>query len=98
MLIINGTDYGVYLVAIGSFLVLFGWEYLVCRKTDSRVMRWLPWGYVALQLVLSVGCFLGDTGGFIDLRSFFALLFLGYAGLCAAGIVTGWLLGRRKPS
>ena len=37
-------------------------------------------------LALAVAGLFGDTGGWIDLRAFFAAVLAGYAAICAAGI------------
>ena len=95
MLSFNGTDYTL-IFFFGTVIALFGLEFLICRMTRRPFFRWLPMGYVAALLALSVACMFGDTGGFIDVRSFFALVILGYAAVCAVSIGLGWLLGRRK--
>ncbi len=96
MFTINGADYTIFVVPIMSFILLFALQFFLCRRVKSKILKCLPWGYVVFQLVLSVMCLFEDTGGFIDLRSLFFLLFLGYAAVCAAGIGLGWLFGRSK--
>lgn len=95
-MIINGTDYTLPFVALVSFLGLFGIQLLLLRIRRARFLRHLPWLWVIGALVLSVCCLFEGTGGFIDLRSFFALLFLAYAALCAAGIGLAHLVARRR--
>ena len=95
MLSFNGTDY-TFVFFFGSVFTLFLLQFFLCRKARRCFFKWLPMGYVAALLFLSVACLYGDTGGFIDVRGFFALVILGYAAICAAAIGLGWLLGRSR--
>ena len=95
-MIINGTDYTLYLFAGISFFVMLGGQYLLLRTIRLRWRRHLPWVWVIGMLGLAVATLFGETGGFIDLRSFFAAIIAGYAALCAAGIVVGHLLYKLK--
>ena len=95
-MIINGTDYTFYLIVLGSFLLLFAVQYLLCRRVRIRLLRHLPWAYVVYLLGLAVATLFGDTGGFVDLRSFFALVILGYAVLCAVAIGLAHLVNRLR--
>lgn len=91
-MMINGVDYTLPAIALLSFLILFAVQYLLCRYCRSGFLRSLPWLWVIAMLGLAVVCLLGDTGGWIDLRALFALLFCGYAGICAAGIGAAYLV------
>ena len=91
-----GVDLTLPLFVLGSFLGLCVLEYLLCRKVKWKWVRLLPWGVVVWNLVLSVASLLGDTGGWIDMRSFFALIFSIYALICGAGIFLGWYLAKKK--
>ena len=84
-MIVNGTDLTLPLFALASFLLMFGAQLLCCRA-QTRLLRHLPWGWVAAVLVTAVAALFGDSGGWIDLREFFAKLLCAYAALCAAGI------------
>ena len=84
-MVINGVDYSLPLIAVLSFLTLFGVQLLLLR-VRIRFLRHLPWIWVIGVLVLAVVGLFGDTGGWIDLRAFFALLLCGYAAICALGI------------
>ena len=85
-MIINGTDYTLPLVAVLSFLVMFGVQLFLLRLKRLRFLRHLPWVCVAGILALAAASLFGSTGGWIDLRSFFCALLCGYAAICAAGI------------
>ena len=85
-MMINGTDYTLPFLAIASFLVLFVIQFLLLQWKRLRFLRHLPWVWVAGVLALAVAGLFGDTGGWIDLRAFFAAVLAGYAAICAAGI------------
>ena len=85
-MMINGTDYTLPFLAIASFLVLFTIQFLLLRLKRLCFLRHLPWVWVAGVLILAVAGLFSDTGGWIDLRAFFALVLCGYAAICAAGI------------
>ena len=84
-MVINGVDYSLPLIAVLSFLTLFGVQLLLLR-VRIRFLRHLPWIWVIGVLVLAVVGLFGDTGGWVDLRALFALLLCGYAAICALGI------------
>lgn len=90
----DGVDYTLPAIAVLSFLVLFTVQYLLCRYCRSGFLRSLPWLWVIAALGLALTCFWSDTGGWIDLRALFALLFCGYAAICAAGIGAAHLVYR----
>ena len=85
-MIINGTDYSLPLLAVLSFFLMFGGQYLLLRFVRLRWLRHLPWVWVVGILALAVTGLFGDTGGWLDLRAFFAAVLAGYAAICAAGI------------
>lgn len=85
-MMIAGVDYTLPLVILASFAFLFTVQYLLLRSRHLRFLRHLPWVWVVGVLGLAVTAYFGDSGGFIDLRSFFALLLCGYAAICAAAI------------
>ncbi len=85
-MMINGTDYTLPFIAFASFFVLFAIQFLLLRLRRLHFLRHLPWVWVAGVLLLAVAGLFGDTGGFIDLRGFFAALLAGYAAICAVGI------------
>ena len=93
-MIINGTDYTLPLTAVLSFLVMFAVQYLLLRTVRNRFLRHLPWGWVMGVVALAVIGLFGDTGGWIDVRAFFALVFCGYAAICAAGIGLAHLVNK----
>ena len=85
-MMINGTDYTLPFIAIASFAVLFSIQFLLLQLKRLCFLRHLPWVWVVGVLVLAVVGLFGDTGGWIDLRAFFAAVLAGYAAICAAGI------------
>ena len=85
-MIINRTDYSLPFFILLSVVVLFVLQFLLLRSARLRFLRHLPWVWVAGALVLAVASLFGDTGGWLDLRSFFFSLLCGYAAVCAAGI------------
>ena len=91
-----GIDLTLPLFLLGSFLGLCGVDYLLCRKVKRKWVRLLPWGVVVWNLGLSVVVLLGDSGGWIDLRNFFAVVFAVYAAICGGGILLGWYLAKKK--
>ena len=95
-MIINGMDYTLYLFAGLSFFVMLGGEYFLLRFARLRWLRHLPWVWVMGMLGLAIATLFGETGGFIDMRSFFAAIIAGYAALCAAGIGLAHLLYKLK--
>lgn len=95
-MIINGTDYTLYLFAALSFLAMLGGQYFLLRTVRLAFLRHLPWVWVVGMLGLAVATLLGDNHGFIDLRGFFAAIIAGYAALCAAGIGLAHLLNKLK--
>jgi hypothetical protein len=52
--------------------------------------------WVILMLAVAIAALFGDTGGWIDTRSFFCALFCIYAAICAAGIGLAHLVVKRK--
>ena len=93
-MVINGTDYSLPLIAIASFFVLFALQLLLLRLRRLRFLRHLPWVWVAGILILAVAGLFGDTGGWLDLRAFFAAILAGYAAICAAGIGLAHLVNK----
>lgn len=93
-MVINGTDYSLPLIAIASFFVLFALQLLLLRLRRLSFLRHLPWVWVAGILILAVAGLFGDTGGWLDLRAFFAAILTGYAAICAAGIGLAHLVNR----
>ena len=91
-----GIDLTLPLFVLGSFAGLCVLEYLLCRKAKRKWIKMLPWGVVVWNLGLSVIVLLGDSGGFLDLRNFFATVFAVYAAICGAGIVLGWHLAKKE--
>lgn len=91
-MMINGVDYTLPAIALLSFLILFTVQYLLCWYCRSGFLRSLPWLWVIAVLGLAVAGLLGDTGGWIDMRGFFALVLCGYAAICAAGIGAAYLV------
>ena len=93
-MIINGTDYTLPLIAVASFFLLFALQLLMLRMKRLRFLRHLPWVWVAGVLIFAAVGLFGDTGGWLDLRAFFAAVLAGYAAICAAGIGLAHLLNK----
>ena len=91
-MMINGTDLTLPFIALASFFVLFAIQFLLLQLKRLRFLRHLPWVWVAGVLILAVAGLFGDTGGWIDLRTFFAAVLAGYAAICAAGIALAHLV------
>lgn len=93
MLVYNGTDYTLYVLAGITVIVLFAVQYGLCAKTKRRRFKMLPLSYVLLILILAaLGLVEGDTGSVIDLSGLVALLPCGYAAICFAAIMAAWLV------
>ena len=95
-MVINGTDYSLPLLAVLSFLLMLGGQYLLLRFIRLRWLRHLPWVWVAGILAFALAGLFGDTGGWLDLRVFFAAVLAGYAAICAAGIILAHLVNKWK--
>ena len=95
-MVINGTDYSLPLLALLSFLGLFALQLLLLRLKRMQFLRHLPWVWVAGVLLFAVVGLFGDTGGWIDLRVFFAAVLAGYAAICAAGIGLAHLVNKSQ--
>ena len=95
-MMINGTDYSLPLLAVLSFFVMFGVQFFLLRMKCPRFLRHLPWVWVILMLAVAIAALFGDTGGWIDTRSFFCALFCTYAAICAAGIGLAHLVVKLK--
>lgn len=91
MLLINETDYTVYLIVAISIVLLFAGQFLLCRFGKRRWIRELPAMYIVMVLILAFICAVtSDGSGFIDLSKTVALLLCSYAGMCAAAIGAAW--------
>ena len=95
-MMLNGTDYTLPLIAILSFAALFLIQLLLLRIPRLTFLRHLPWIWVIGVLALAVAGLFGDTGGWLDLRAFFAAVLAGYAAICAAGIALAHLVNKWK--
>ena len=95
-MMINGTDYSLPLLAVLSFFVMFGVQFFLLHLKRPRFLRHLPWVWVILMLGVAIAALFGDTGGWIDARTFFCALFCAYAAICAAGIGLAHLVFKRK--
>ena len=95
-MMINGTDYSLPLFAVLSFFVMFGVQFVLLRLKRPRFLRHLPWVWVFLMLAVAITALFGDTGGWIDARTFFCALFCVYAAICASGIGLAHLVTKRK--
>ena len=93
-MLLNGTDYTLPLIAFFSFAALFLIQLLLLRTPRLTFLRHLPWVWVVGVLTLAVAGLFGDTGGWLDLRAFFAAILAGYAAICAAGIGLAHLVNR----
>ena len=95
-MMINGTDYTLPLIAFFSFAALFLIQLLLLRIPRLAFLRHLPWIWVIGVLTIAVAGLFGDTGGWLDLRAFFAAVLSGYAAICAAGIGLAHLVNKWK--
>ena len=93
-MMINGTDYTLPLIALASFFLLFALQLLLLRLKRLCFLRHLPWVWVTGVLILAAAGLFGDTGGWLDLRAFFAAVLAGYAAICAAGIGLAHLVNK----
>ena len=93
-MMINGTDYTLPFLAALSFFILFVIQFLLCHYARKKFLRHLPWLWVAGVLAFAAAGLFGDTGGWIDLRAFFAAVLAGYAAICAAGIALAHLVNK----
>ena len=95
-MMLNGTDYTLPLIAFFSFAALFLIQLLLLRTPRLSFLRHLPWIWVIGVLAVAVAGLFGDTGGWLDLRAFFAAVLTGYAAICAAGIALAYLVNKWK--
>ena len=97
MLVYNGTDYTLYVIVGITVIALFTVQYALCVKVRRRWLKMLPLSYVLLILICAALCLVkGDSGEFIDLSGFVALLLCGYAASCFAAIMAAWLAYKLK--
>lgn len=82
MLIFDGKDSTIYVVAAVSMILLFSLQYFICTRTERSIIRAIPFVYPFLLLALAMICYASPDGGWIDLRLIAALLLLGYAAIC----------------
>ncbi len=95
MLIFDGKDSTIYVVAAVSMILLFSLQYFICTRTERSIIRAIPFVYPFLLLALAVICYASpDGGGWIDLRLIAALLLLGYAAICMVSILLARFLYR----
>lgn len=95
MLIFDGKDSTIYVVAAVSMILLFSLQYFICTRTERSIIRAIPFVYPFLLLALAVIYYASpDGGGWIDLRLIAALLLLGYAAICMVSILLARFLYR----
>ena len=92
-MMINGTDYTIYIVVVLTVVLLAALEYTICRRAKNPSMRkallFIPF------LVLLFALFVYGSqpnGSFLDLRDVVALMRIGYAAVCAVAICIGWFV------
>ena len=96
MLIVNGVDWGYYIVLAGWVLIPAAIQLLLCRKSRGwlRLLPLLACAAVLLAaLLLALGVF-GSGNGFIPANSLLALILAVPACCALAGVGIGWLLHR----
>lgn len=96
MIAVNGTDLTLPVVVIIVFILLAVLEYFICEKAKRGFVKFLP-------LIIPLGflaeipfTLMGNSGGFLDLRSLAVFLEVAAAAICALAIGTGWLIYRLK--
>lgn len=94
MLIFDGKDSTIYVVAAVSMILLFSLQYFICTRTERSIIRAIPFVYPFLLLALAMICYASPDGGWIDLRLIAALLLLGYAAICMVSILLARFLYR----
>ncbi|MBQ7859893.1 MAG: hypothetical protein IJ347_07185 [Faecalibacterium sp.] len=97
MLMINGTDYTLYLLVPLALAVLFGIQYVLCGITDSQPMRALPFAVPALMLFSAVNILTAPVNGsFLDLRSGVAAMIALFAAACVVVLVLARVVYKRR--
>jgi len=101
MLVVNGTDYTLWIFIVATVVVLFGVQFLLCRKTRKLGIKLLPMLIVvACFVMVPVTMLSSNHGSFLDLRGLVSMLFALYGLICAAAIgaawLANWLINRRK--
>ena len=96
------SSYRVPVIAALPVIALFALQYVLCARTERRLLRAVPFLLPLVCVVLAVYCWLDRSGGrgFIDLSGVVALLLAIYAAVCAAAILLArlafWLRHRAR--
>jgi hypothetical protein len=99
MFVINGIDYAFHIFAttfiVASVAVFFTVQYILCKKSKRMAIKLIPAYGVLILIILAFLVTISSTGGsFIDLRSFIALVILGYALICGISAGVAWVIYR----
>lgn len=98
MFMISGTDYTVYVLIAITFVLLFVLQYLLCQKTENRLLRAIPFLLPVAAIISAIisAASYGHNSGFIDLSMVMAGLLAIYALLSLIPILLArWVHGRR---
>lgn len=98
MLMFNGTDYTIYVIIAVTFVLLFALQYLLCCKTENRLLRAIPFllplGAIVMAIISAASY--GHNSGFIDLSMVAAGLLAAYAVICLTAILAARLVHRSR--
>ena len=62
MLIFDGKDSTIYVVAAVSMILLFSLQYFICTRTERSIIRAIPFIYPFLLLALAMICYASPDG------------------------------------
>ena len=96
-MIINGTDYTLYIIRALSVIGIAALEYLIClkskKKANRQVLLFIPFFILVAALVIYGS---ETNGSFLDLRAATTAMLTVWALLCAVGQFIGWFSYKLK--
>lgn len=96
-MVINGTDYSLYIVIGLTVAVLAGLEYFICLKSTKSSYRKILLFVPFLVLTGALMVYGSESGGgLFDLRGLVVVLLVIYALICAAAIGAGRFIYKLK--
>ena len=97
MLMINGTDYTLYLLVPLALAILFTAQYLLCDMAGGKPLKYLPFAVPAFMLFSAVNILTAPIdGSFVDLRNSAAGLITLFAAACTVVLVLAIMVYRRR--
>lgn len=97
MLMINGTDYTLYLLAPLALAALFGIQYVLCGIAEDSPLQAVPFAAPALMLFSAVNIYTAPVAeSFLDMRNTAALMIVLFAAACVVVLVLARITYKRR--